>query len=51
MAYDKNIEQIRGRGYHYLVAARAGERWKHEPEFVEEAGNYLPRMNADEHRF
>jgi len=38
MAYDKNIEQIRGRGYHYLVAARAEERWKHEPEFVEETG-------------
>jgi len=38
MAYDKNIEQIRGRGYHYLVAARPEERWEHEPEFAEEAG-------------
>jgi len=38
MAYDKNIEQIRGRGYHYLVAARAEERWNHEQEFMEEAG-------------
>jgi transposase len=38
MAYDKDIEQIRGRGYHYLVAARAEERWNHEQEFMEEAG-------------
>lgn len=38
MAYDKNIEQIRGRGYHYLVAARPHERWQHEQEFVEESG-------------
>jgi len=37
MAYDKNIEQIRARGYHYLVAARPEERWEHEPEFVEES--------------
>jgi hypothetical protein len=38
MAYDKNIEQIRGRGYHYLVAAQPRERWQHEQEFVEESG-------------
>jgi hypothetical protein len=38
MAYDKNIEQIRSRGYHYLVAARPEERWEHEQEFVEESG-------------
>ena len=37
MAYDKNIEQIRGRGYHYLVAARPEERWEHEQAFVEES--------------
>jgi transposase len=38
MAFDKNIEQIRGRGYHYLVAARPEERWEHEREFGEESG-------------
>ena len=38
MAYDKNIEQIRGRGYHYLVATQPQERWQHEQEFVEETG-------------
>lgn len=38
MAYEKNLEQIRGRGYHYLVAARPEERWEHEQEFVEESG-------------
>lgn len=38
MAYGKNLAQIRGRGYHYLVAARPEERWEHEPEFAEEAG-------------
>ena len=38
MAYDKNIEQIRQRGYHYLVAARPEERFEHEQEFAEEAG-------------
>ena len=38
MAYEKNIEQIRDQGYHYLVAARPEERWQHEPEFVEESG-------------
>ncbi len=38
MAYEKNIEQIRGRGYHYLVAARPEQRWEHEREFEEEAG-------------
>jgi transposase len=38
MAYDKNIEQIRARGYHYLVAARPEERWEHEPEFAAESG-------------
>lgn len=38
MAYDKNLEQIRARGYHYLVAARPEERGEHEAEFAEEAG-------------
>jgi len=38
MAYDKNLEQIRGCGYHYLVAARPEERFQHEQEFAEEAG-------------
>jgi transposase len=38
MAYDKNIEQIRSRGYHYLVATRPEERWEHELEFAEESG-------------
>lgn len=38
MAYQKNIEQIRSRGYHYLVAARPEERWQHELEFAEETG-------------
>jgi transposase len=38
MAYEKNIEQIRSRGYHYLVAARPEERWQHELEFAEETG-------------
>jgi len=38
MAFDKDIAQIRGRGYHYLVAARPEERWQHEQELVEECG-------------
>ena len=38
MAYDKNLEQIRGRGYHYLVAAQQEERYEQEKEFAEEAG-------------
>ena len=38
MAYEKNIEQIRSRGYHYLVATRPEERWQHELEFAEETG-------------
>jgi transposase len=38
MAYEKNIQQIRSRGYHYLVAARPEERWQHEWEFAEETG-------------
>jgi len=38
MAYEKDIAQIRGRGYHYLVAARPEERWQHEQELVEESG-------------
>jgi hypothetical protein len=37
-AFDKDIAQIRGRGYHYLVAARPEERWQHEQESVEESG-------------
>jgi transposase len=38
MAYQKNLEQIRARGYHYLVAARPEERSPHEAEFADEAG-------------
>ena len=38
MAYDKNIQQICSRGYHYLVAARPEERWQHVQEFGEESG-------------
>lgn len=38
MAYEKNVEQIRRRGYHYLLAARPEERADHEAEFAEEAG-------------
>ena len=38
MAYDQDIQQIRSRGYHYLVAARAEERGNHEQDFAEEAG-------------
>ena len=38
MAYEKNVEQIRRCGYHYLVAARPEERFEHEPEFADEAG-------------
>ncbi len=38
MAFDKDIAQIRSRGYHYLVAARPEERWQHEQELVDESG-------------
>lgn len=38
MSYPKNLAQIQGRGYRYLVAAQSEERWEHEAEFIEESG-------------
>jgi len=38
MAFAENLVQIRGRGYHYLVASRQGERMEHGEEFEDEAG-------------
>ena len=38
MADAKSIGEIRGRGYHYLVAARQGERDRQLAEFEDEAG-------------
>jgi transposase len=38
MAYRDNIQQIRRRGYHYIVASRQGERVEHLKEFEEETG-------------
>ena len=38
MAYDENLEQIRGRGYHYLVAARQPERNQWLAELESEEG-------------
>jgi transposase len=37
MAYKENLEEIRSRGLHYLVAARQSERDDFLPEFEEEA--------------
>lgn len=37
MAFDDNLEQIRGAGYHYLVASRQGERSKHLDDFEDES--------------
>jgi len=38
MAFDDNLEQIRKRGYHSLVASRQGERNDHLDDFEEEEG-------------
>jgi transposase len=38
MAYDDNIQEIKGRGYHYLVAGRQAERNQWLAEFEEEGG-------------
>jgi transposase len=38
MAYKDNIESIKGRGYHYIVACRQSERDQHWDEFVQEGG-------------
>jgi transposase len=38
MAYAENLEQIRSRGYHYIVASRQGERNDHLPDFLDEDG-------------
>jgi len=38
MAFDDNLQQIKDRGYHYLVASRPGERNAHLDAFEEEAG-------------
>jgi len=38
MAYQENLEQIRARGLHYLVAGRQSERNEWLEEFEEEAG-------------
>ena len=38
MAYEENLEQIRARHHHYVVASRQGERKEHLEEFEEESG-------------
>lgn len=38
MAFDDNLEQIRTRGHHYLVASRPGERLAHWEAFEDETG-------------
>jgi transposase len=38
MAFDDNLEQIKKRHYHYLVASRQGERDEHLQDFEEEEG-------------
>jgi transposase len=38
MAYAENLQELRARQYHYLVASRQGERNEHLDEFEEEAG-------------
>ncbi|MGH2359101.1 MAG: IS1634 family transposase [bacterium] len=38
MAFNDNLKQITGRGYHYIVASRQGERNGHLEEFEEEEG-------------
>ncbi len=38
MAFDDNLQQIKDRHYHYLVASRQGERNEHLDDFEEAAG-------------
>lgn len=38
MAYQKNLDQIKARNYHYVVACRQGERTKYLDEFEDEDG-------------
>lgn len=38
MAFADNLQQIKERGYHYLVASRPGERTEHLDDFEAEAG-------------
>lgn len=38
MAFDDNLQQIKARKYHYLVASRQGERYKHFEEFEDDSG-------------
>lgn len=38
MAFDDNLEQIKARGHHYMVASRQGERNEHLEEFEDEQG-------------
>jgi transposase len=38
MAFDDNLQQIKRRGYHYLVASRQGERNEHLDDFEDEEG-------------
>jgi transposase len=38
MAFDDNLQQIKNRGYHYIVASRQGERNEHLEEFEDEGG-------------
>lgn len=38
MAFDDNLKQIKDRHYHYIVAARQGERDAHLSEFEDEEG-------------
>jgi transposase len=38
MAFDDNLQQIKGRGYHYLVASRQSERSEHFDELEDDTG-------------
>ncbi len=38
MAFDDNLQQIKARKYHYLVASRQGERSAHFEEFEDDSG-------------
>jgi transposase len=38
MAFDDNIQQIKSRKYHYIVASRQGERYAHFEEFEDDSG-------------
>ena len=37
MAFDRNLQEIKDRGYHYIVAARQGERDQHLADYENEA--------------